>query len=186
MDVSKDSDKFLFKQVKDGNGSAFELLYKKNYTKVYACARYYINDVSLCHDISQDIFTYLWENRHKIEIQSSLVAYLVSATKNACINYINKQGSRYRYLSYIFDEGSQYQDGYDAINESALLDALNKAMEQLPEQCREIFQLSRLKGLKHKEIGALLKISPKTVETQIYRALKVMKKVLLFITPFII
>ena len=53
---------------------------------------------------------------------------------------------------------------------------IEATLEGLPEQCRQIFILSRMKGMKHKEIADLLNISHKTVETQIYRALKVFKR----------
>ena len=172
-----DSDTFLLRQIKDKDDEkAFELIFKKHYKTVYNYARYNITDESACHDITQDIFTYLWENRDDIDIRKSLKSYLLSASHNACINFLKKQTNKNRHLANYFQESVKEENGYDVIFESALMDSLNTIINDLPDHCREIFHLSRIEGLKHKEIATKLNISPRTVETQIYRALRTIKK----------
>ena len=73
-------------------------------------------------------------------------------------------------------KGIRIEDGYSIIYEEEMRNILNDLIDELPEQCRNIFILSREKGLKYKEIANQLNISPKTVETQIYRALKFIKR----------
>ena len=53
---------------------------------------------------------------------------------------------------------------------------LQKAMDELPENCEKVFKMSRISGMKNKEIASKLNISVRTVETQIYRALKVLRE----------
>ncbi len=174
--MTHDSDIYLFQQIKnDDDKEAFELIFKKHYRTVYNYARYNVNDESACHDITQDIFTYLWEMRRKIEIKQTLKSYLLSASHNASINYLKKETNRKRHISNFFHETPKKEDGYDIIFEGALIESLNTIISDLPAQCKEIFYLSRLKGLKQKEIANKLGISPRTVETQIYRALRTIR-----------
>ena len=173
--MTPDSDTYLFQRMKNDDEEAFELIFKKHYKLVYNYARYYITDETACHDVTQDVFTYLWEMRHKIEIKQTLKSYLLSASHNTSINYLKKETNKQRHLSGFFHESPQKEDGYDIIFEGALIESLNSIINELPPQCKEIFYLSRLNGLKHKEIANKLNISPRTVETQIYRALKTIK-----------
>lgn len=174
--MTLDSDTYLLQRVKNDDKEAFELIFKKHYKLVYNYARYNIKDEAVCHDITQDIFTYLWEMRSGLEIRKSLKSYLLSATHNASINYLKKETTNQRHLSNFFHESPKNEDGYDIIFEDVLIESINTIVNSLPTQCREIFHLSRTKGLKHKEIAKKLNISPRTVETQIYRALRSIKE----------
>jgi len=172
-----DPDIFLLKRIKEKDDEdAFKALFESHYQSLYNYARYHINDEDACHDVVQDVFTYFWEKRSNIEIKQTIKAYLLSSTHNACINYLKKQHTKKRHITGFLYEKEHFEDGYDSIFESALIENLNEIIEELPEQCRDIFMLSRVKGLKHKEIATKLNISTRTVETQIYRALRTIKK----------
>jgi RNA polymerase sigma-70 factor (ECF subfamily) len=74
-------------------------------------------------------------------------------------------------------EQSHYDDPQKSQELNELQDEINRIVnEQLPEKCREIFVLSRIEGLANKEIAAILDLSRRTVENQLYRALKILKK----------
>ena len=175
-------DLYLLKQIGNDDVDAFEVLYKKYYRVVYNYAGYFLTEASDCQDVVQDVFTYVWESRHKLTINKSLKSYLLRACHNTCINHIKKHSTKQKHISDFISRNDMFEDGYHAIFENELRKAIDNVVEELPQQCSEIFKLSRLKGLKHKEIATLLKISPKTVETQIYRALKVFKKRLIYIS----
>ena len=72
-------------------------------------------------------------------------------------------------------EERKYKDCFDI---DALTKVVNRAIEQLPERCREIFSLSRKEGLSYRQIAERLGISVKTVETQISIALKRIREIL--------
>jgi RNA polymerase sigma-70 factor (ECF subfamily) len=171
-----DSENYILKQIQNGDAHAFEALFKTYYKQVYNHARYYIKDESACHDVVQEIFLYIWDKRKGLAIEKSIKSYLFMATHNACVNFLQKQATKQRAISNVWPDLPSEQDGYDVIFENALRESIEETMEELPEQCKEVFKLSRLKGYKHKEIAQRLNISTRTVETQIYRALKVLKK----------
>ena len=171
-----DTDLYFVERIKNNDKYAFEIIFKKYYKHVYGYAKYYLNDSDTCHDIAQDIFGTLWEMRSSLNITGSLKSYLFISVKNKCLNHIKKQNIKQKVTSELFSNEEYLNDGYDIVFSNELKLKLDTIIEQLPAQCREIFHLSRFRGLKHKEIAEKLNISPKTVETQIYRALKVFKK----------
>jgi len=73
---------------------------------------------------------------------------------------------------------TQYDHLFDQLVADAMAEQIEEVVEQLPEQCRDIFRKSRYQGMSHKNIAQDLNISVRTVETQIYRALKALKKTL--------
>jgi len=177
-----DPDIYLLKQIATDDVDAFEVLYKKYYRVVYNYAKYFLKEESDCQDIVQEVFAYIWESPHKLTINKSIKSYLLRACHNSCINHIKKNTTSRKHISAFINSNDLFENGYHAIFENELRKAIDDVVAELPQQCSEVFKLSRLKGLKHKEIASLLKISPKTVETQIYRALKVFKKRLIYIS----
>ena len=71
---------------------------------------------------------------------------------------------------------SSSEDAHELVVHKDLSERIETIIETLPEQCRNIFKMSRFRGMKNKEIAEIYSISPRTVETQIYRALKVLKE----------
>ena len=71
---------------------------------------------------------------------------------------------------------AQYYDMFDQLVADDLAERIDQIIERLPEQCRNIFCKSRYDGMSNQEIATELNISVRTVETQIYRALKTLKK----------
>ena len=63
--------------------------------------------------------------------------------------------------------------------EDERLELIYKEMDKLPEKCREVFTMSYLEERKTSEIAVLLNISPRTVEAQLYKALKILRGILL-------
>ena len=137
-----------------------------------------LNDRQLAEEAVQDVFIKLWETGDSLSIDTSLSAYLIKMTRNRSIDYLRANERRIKTVS-IEDLEIQLQlhkyGMEDSIDEElftdALEEALNKAIKQLPAQCRQIFILNRLEGFSTKEIAEKLQISVSTVKTQISRAL---------------
>lgn len=181
MEINQEND--LLNQIRYGNINAFEKLYFNMQPRLYAYSRKFIDDRELSRDIVQEIFFEFWENRQTMIIKSSVKAYLFRTLHNKCLNYIRDQKIHEKYSSYVdiklkeaelffFD---QNQEGYKSIFFEEVQEIFQASMQNLPESCREIFLLSRVKGFSNNEIATKLNISVRTVENQIYRALKTLK-----------
>ncbi|PPK99285.1 RNA polymerase sigma-70 factor, ECF subfamily [Parapedobacter indicus] len=124
-----------------------------------------------------DVFLKLWLNREKIEIRSSLKAYLFIAIKNQALNLIKKNHFPFENLDHsevhdLQTENSAEQPVTYAETEKELL----AIIDQLPPQRRTIFKLNRIEGLMYKEIAEVLSISVNTVQKQMVEAIKYVSK----------
>ncbi len=163
--------------VKLTDQKVFEQLFNEHYASLCAFAFHYTEDHQVAEDIVQDVFSTLWENADKVEIRTNLKSYLLGAVRNAALNYLKH--------SKIVDRYQQEEKttpapalSHDFLEFEELHEQIEQALDQLPPKCREVFEMSRVEEMKYSEIAKNLDISIKTVETQISRALKVMRQVL--------
>lgn len=169
------TDKELVGFLHENEHGAIEKIFKQYYS--YICSSVYkiIPDSNLTEDLAQDVFYELWRKREKIEINSSLKAYLKRAAINKALNYI-----RSRKMKFDSDEDDTVQSipvrsSEGSLEADELQDIINEVIDSLPEKCRIVFMMSRHEEMSYKEIAAALEISVKTVENQISKALKILK-----------
>lgn len=134
-----------------------------------------LKDESQARDIVQDVFLQIWNKRESIEIRTALGAYLKRAVINRCLNAIKQRKANVDIDSFEAP-ASREASPQDLMELKDLEIALQAALNQLPEKCRQVFVLKRLEGMSQKEIATLLGISTKTVENQVTKALKVLKE----------
>ena len=158
-----------------GDESAFETLFRRWYEPLchYAC-RLADGDMDEAEDLVQQAFVKLWEYRSRLKVEWSLKAYLYKSVHNACLNRIRSQKVKSKYLEF----NAQQPDTMQTPPEDTapeLREHFQRALDALPPQCRHIFELSRFEALKYREIAEQLGISIKTVETQMGKALRVLR-----------
>ena len=145
------------------------------------CVKYVTNEET-ARDIVQDIFLKVLENIDKIDFSRPLHSYLLKLAHNHCVDYLERLKVEKKYLQHAAMQLSEIDLQYDHLFEQLAADALQERIDQvvaqLPAQCRDIFCKSRYEGMSHHDIAMNLNISVRTVETQIYRALKTLKKAL--------
>lgn len=160
-----------------GDVRAYETTYKELYKPLFIYALGILNSQASAEEIVQNVFMRLWEKKETIEIQTSLKAYLYKAVHNQSLNAIkhNKVVQQYEiHLSHTMTHKESDSVERDAAHKQ-LQGRLRKALSELPEQCRTVFQMSRFEDLKYKEIAEQLSISPKTVENHMGKALKLLR-----------
>jgi len=155
----------------------FEQLFKSYFQYLVNYAGQYVQDSNTSEDIVQKVFIALWAKRDSINPKQSVKLYLFTAVRNNCLNYI-RDNKKYRSLVLDLDCGE-----FDIIEEETdtqetLSQQLDYALNQLPEKCRKVFELSRIHRLKYKEIADELDISIKTVEAHMSKALKTLRELL--------
>jgi RNA polymerase sigma-70 factor, ECF subfamily len=166
-----------------GDHSAIQYLYHKYYVGLCTYANRFIKNKTSAEEIVQQTFFKLWEKRGSLEITESIIAYLYRAVKNNSLNYLKHQQIVNRYNE-TYTQSLLEAEEYIAISQETGLSIyiaqelehkINAAIENLPEQCREIFKMSRFDGLKHIEIADKKGISLNTVQKQISIALSKLK-----------
>jgi RNA polymerase sigma-70 factor (ECF subfamily) len=168
------------------NYGEFEQFFRTNQPRMVLYANRFVDDWETARDIVQEVFLSYWENKHRIELTGSLQSYLFTAVKNQCANYIKHKIVVQKYTDTTQAEFRQLEINYYATTEEQHLklfeqelgEKIGRSVRTLPEQCRRTFELSRFEGMKSGEIAKEMNISVRTVETQLYRALKVLKELL--------
>ncbi|MFY9150589.1 MAG: RNA polymerase sigma-70 factor [Prolixibacteraceae bacterium] len=169
-------EKDLIIRLKNGDQTAFELLFHFYYSGLVMYSTQFTTDRMEAEEIVQDFFVRFWQKHQQIISSDSLKGYLFSAIKNGSLNFLKHKKIEEKYIREM-GELSKHHLAYnpDIYVASELQEKVKNAIDLLPEKCREIFILSRIRGMKNVEIATELNISKRTVETQISKALKVMR-----------
>ena len=177
LSVKKDiqDDILLLNQIREGNESVFKHLFETYFTPLCRFVHVYISEKAIVEELVLDIFVYIWENRDKIQIQISLKAYLFQAARNRALNALRQEK---RIVPLCEIDQDMLNTDIVSLEEEELYRLIQEAILELPEKCKEIFTLSRNENLSNQEIANKLDISVKTVEAQITKSLKRIKKYL--------
>ncbi len=167
------SDQSLLIALQQGDQRAFDDLFRLWYAPLcrYA-ARVLDSDMDEAEDVVQQTFIKLWEQRETLAVTHSIKAYLYKMVHNRSLNRLRDAQTRRRHAE------NSVALGNDAAPPSEIPEvqaALQKALNQLPTECRRIFELSRFEELKYREIADQLNLSVKTVETQMGKALRLLR-----------
>ncbi|MEO7990675.1 MAG: RNA polymerase sigma-70 factor [Chryseolinea sp.] len=174
--MSTDADDIeLVRSLKQGDPRSLELLFRRLYPRLCAYAQKFLHDGNDSREIVQELFYTIWKHRDRLDENQSLQSYLFTSVKNKCLNLLEIKKNRSKHaemLWYLYvQQSADNNNSYHALLAKDLESDFNSALENLPKECRKIFELSRFEGLQYKEIAAQLDISIKTVETQMSRAL---------------
>ena len=163
----------LFDDIRNGSEDAFKRAFDIYYPRLCFFADKILHDFDLSRSLAQQVFVDLWIKRNNLMV-TSLQSYLYHSVQNSALDLLKRKKVESRYLATL--DKTESGEMKDLIEEAELADRINKAIQNLPEKCREIFVLCRFEELKYAEIADRLNISVKTVEMQISIALKKLRK----------
>ena len=166
----------VFESIKEGNESAFEMIFRTYYRSLCQYAYSFLNDKDEAEEVVQATFINVWEKKDTLQIETSFKSYLYRMVRNACLNAIKHEKVKHQYAVHQLAFGD---NSIESVNQAVMRNELEwkiqEALKALPEQCRLVFQLSRFEELKYSEIAEQLNISIKTVENHMGKALKIMR-----------
>ena len=176
----------VIKGIRAGNIKAFEEVFVNYYPFLQKFAEGYVSNKDEASDIVQSVFLSFWERKEKLIEDTNLNNYLITLTKNQCLNYIKHLKAKQTYLqnqSYNVNELLLNYYALEKLNENKLIlnelsAMIESAINSLPEQCKEIFRMSRFENMKYHEIAEKLSISVKTVEKKMSISLAILRTVL--------
>ncbi|MBB6502382.1 RNA polymerase sigma-70 factor [Pedobacter cryoconitis] len=166
--------KDLLELIEEDDKSAFTVFYSNNFQKLILVSDRYVKNIHVAEEIVQDMFLKIWEDKALLVYVNSVSAYLYRSVVNASINYVNRQKNIEKHHLKIAEHLTD--DDIEIINEqNELIVLLYNEIELLPEKCQRVFKLSRLEGLKYRDIANQLSISEKTVENHMSNALRLLR-----------
>jgi len=163
--------------LKSDDESAMEKIFQEYYKYLVVTSYNIIDDDAKAKDLVQDTFFDFWQKRNELSLDISLKAYLRRAVINKSIDEIRRR-KKIVFNDEIVDHAIESDAAayHEEVDNSDLKAMMMKSIELLPEKCKVVFKLSRFEGFTHKEIASELGISTKTIENQITKALKSIRK----------
>ncbi len=173
------SDEELFVMFQHGDQGAFSILYGRHWANLIKKALHKLSDQVAAEEVVQNVFVNLWKWKENIVLKGELKYYLYTILRNEIFRYMEDRLRQSNNIS--IDEiasrkfVSMDSDGHERIEYVELQHKIKQIVSGLPDKCRLIFQMSRDDGMTAKQIANQLNISHRTVETQISKAIRVLK-----------
>ena len=163
--------------LRNASKQSFENLYRQYSGKLYNFVMKVSNgDKYIAEELVQRTFIKIWETKEYIDPDKSFISYLCTIAKNMLLNEYEHQTIQFIYQEYIKVKTSDIEYNTEKeVDKNLLEEYIDKLTDKLPPKRKEIFILSRKKGLSNKMIAQQLNISESTIETQLSKALAFMK-----------
>lgn len=172
------NDIFVLNKIKEGDVKAFEGVFRQYYSPLCLYAASITGQMDVAEEIVEDLFYIFWKERERLHLFHSIKSYLYGAIRNRSLQYCEHQRVRMQYRETILanpvenaDSGPQEQIEYKELQA-----IITKTLEKLPERRLRIFKLHRMEGKKYSEIASLLSLSVKTVEAEMTKVLRALRK----------
>lgn len=169
------TDHELLDQLRNGSDLAFDVIFRAYYARLVHFCEAMLGQRAPAEELAQDVMLELWRRRTTLVVDTSLQAYLFRACRNRTLNYLRHEKVVERGAAFAARDTVTPAIGDRDMREREIDAALKTAVATLPPRCREVFELSRVQGLKYIEIASALGISIKTVEAQMGKALKLIR-----------
>lgn len=154
---------------------AFKELFFEFYPALFIFAERYVHNKEVSEDIVQEAFLKIWKYRKTLHINTSFRNFLVTTVKNSCMDYLRKQSIESKYAEHVSLQ-NVFMSPEEIYSFNELDTMIRKALGKLHPDVREVFEMSRFDGLTYLEIAVRLSVSPKTVESRMSKALKLLRK----------
>jgi len=170
----------LQQKIAAGDQRAFEDLYRLSFTRLFNFSMLYVHKKEIAEEIVNDIMIKVWHKRAELTGIQNLETYLFVAARNHSLNYLAKYSPYHVSIEADALQGEliNLHDPGAAMEWKEIHFRLNQAIDELPDQCRTVFKLIREEGFRYRQVAEILGISPRTVETQLFRAIKKLDKVI--------
>ncbi|RAV30459.1 RNA polymerase sigma factor [Sinomicrobium soli] len=161
-------------QIKSSDRRAFQRLFEQLWPPMYTYAFSLLEDEALAKDMVQEVWIDFWERRQNIE-NTNIKAYLYKAVRFRTLRELRDSKIKASLLEAVetINAGDAPEEETPTPEEISIL--LENELSVLPKKCREVFKLSKLRGLKNKEIAKELGISENTVENHMTKAFELLK-----------
>ena len=176
-----DEEKILIENVRNSDKASFKTLFNQFHDQLFRFVAYRVQDADTAKDITQETFLRVWKKRKSLQPKKSFFSLIARISTNLCNDYFRHKEVRIRNKDQVPNLSKSHLYNPVEVVQAKEMERIirNLVHSKLPERCKVIFILSRIEGLSNQEISIKLDLSIRTVENQIYRALKILKKHLL-------
>ncbi|MGV3709283.1 MAG: RNA polymerase sigma-70 factor [Gemmatimonas sp.] len=170
------TDAELLAGLRAGDSAAFDTIFREWYPRLVLISDRIVGERQVAEDLAQEVFLELWRRRESLSLETTVHAYLLQSVRNRSLNHLRHQQVRRRSVADVIEMSGTSKPADAEAVAGELKIAIENAMASLTPRCREVFQLSRERGLKYAEIASQLGVSVKAVEAQMGKALRTMRE----------
>lgn len=175
--ISELPDNLLLEKYRNGNTSAYNILFKRYFDSLYQYALKNLKDSFIAEELIMDVMLGLWKKKGEIEIENDLKAYLYRSVKNAIYNHYRKKILPTVSLELVQDNHSLTHNNIDQeLNRKELENLYHQKKSQLSPQRRRVYELSREENMTYAEIAKDMDLSVNTVENYMVASLSFFRK----------
>ena len=169
---------FILTKIKEGDIKAYEELFRRYYSPLCWYAAGITGRMEVAEEIVEELFYVLWKEREHLQVFQSVKSYLYKAVRNESIQYCEHQEIKERYCEFVLsaEVSPQAADPHELMEYDELQELIQRTLEKLPDRRLKIFKMHRMEGKKYAEIALGLSLSVKTIEAEMTKALRTLRK----------
>jgi RNA polymerase sigma-70 factor (ECF subfamily) len=168
-------DRELLARLARGDEAAYDAIFRAWYAPLVRATQSIVRDAAVAEELVQDAMLELWRRRETLDAEGSPQAYLFRATRNRALNHLRHLAVQRKSAAMMRDDEGKDATAPEELVAQELEAAVKEAIAALPPRCREVFELSRERGLKYAEIADALGVTVKAVEANMGRALRILR-----------
>jgi RNA polymerase sigma-70 factor (ECF subfamily) len=168
-------DRELLSRLARGDEAAYDAIFRAWYAPLVRATQAIVREPAVAEELVQDAMLELWRRRQALDAEGSPQAYLFRATRNRALNHLRHLAVQRKSAAMLRDDEGRDASAPEELVAQELEVAVKEAIAALPPRCREVFELSRERGLKYAEIADALGVTVKAVEANMGRALRILR-----------
>ncbi|WP_051416505.1 RNA polymerase sigma factor [Asinibacterium sp. OR53] len=181
------NEKYLLEQLIAGDEAAFKQLYFLYSERLYGNLLKLLKSESIAQEILQDVFMKIWDRRQHIDTEKSFRSYLFRIAENMVCNFYKKASREKALLQQLVSKSSEeYAHVEETLFSKEQKSFLHNAIESLPPQRKQVFELCKVEGKSYDEVSGLLGISISTISDHIVKANRFLREYCIKNKEFII
>jgi RNA polymerase sigma-70 factor (ECF subfamily) len=165
----KSTDADLVARCRSGDVGAFEALYREHAPRLYSLARRMAGSPEEGEDLLQEIFLQAYRKLGSFKGDAAIGTWLYRLAINLCLDFVRSRRAKTGRLTETLDADTSVEPIAARETPNARID-LERAIDRLPEGCREVFVLHDVEGFEHKEVARMLGVSEGTSKSQVFKA----------------
>lgn len=172
------NDLLTLARIREGDIKAFEDVFRRYYSPLCWYAMSITGSMEAAEEIVEELFYGFWKNRQSLPLFRSMKSYLYAAVRNQSFQYCEHQEVRNKYREFVLSGEGRIQDidPQEQMEYQELKSLIDITLTRMPERRLRIFRMHRMEGKKYAEIASRLSLSVKTVEAEMTKALKTLRK----------
>ncbi|MDX1639362.1 MAG: RNA polymerase sigma-70 factor [Balneolaceae bacterium] len=184
MGKAKADHTYQIEQIVEGDEQAFKKIFLFYYESLCNFCWRYTKSGAVSEDLVQEAFADLWRLRQTLDPAKSIRVYLYQAVKHKALDYLDHQKVvRQHQKSHRRDHSGHVAPSRPKKEDKQFIRSARQAIDNLPTRAQQVYVLHREDGLTYREISAVMDISIKTVESQMSRALDMLRNELRDVFP---